>query len=450
MKGTAVSDFIKPIGWTDKYPTHLDIFGKGGLHSVATIGDRYKITLERRSEGMLSFSQDDKGMYSLLGGIDNSNWFKIFDFKDNKLNFNILCQPNYILLGDKDGVAKPSPALIDMRLDIVDVREELSTVRRLEYQHVLIGNKSGVAKPRTNIGVENLPPLGAATLPVPDISIIPGIPTSIVSLFKTITGYAYLPNPTQPVNISSLSKNFQASNVLSWAMGGAWLPQIFVGSPGKVDPTPRETEASSALALTAVSLARAHKLLGNSSFIVSSKKVEFQWENELANLFASNPSTKPIAKLYGYQNTYEYGEDRSPDALDQPEQPRVQALDELDRGMLWNSGKKAEGEPGTYKAGTLRQAISGEDYVNTATIPAGPLVIMDPLYPSPGHKLIAPTKFNIRKGKESEFGKVRDPQSQQIPEFEVLEGEYAKFKNIGLSSTDFSAGSLLKVNEKGL
>ena len=43
-------------------------------------------------------------------------------FSDNKVNFNIACDPNYVLLGNKDGVAKPSPRLRDMQFDIIDLR----------------------------------------------------------------------------------------------------------------------------------------------------------------------------------------------------------------------------------------------------------------------------------------------------------------------------------------
>jgi hypothetical protein len=430
MKGTSVSDFLRPIGWTDKYPTHLDIFGKGGLHSVATLSDRDNISAQRRSEGMLSFSKENESMYTLLGGTANSNWAKLFDFKDNQINFNIALPPDYILLGNNAGLATPSTALIDTQLDIIALRHDLSAVTRLEYQHLLLGNKSGVAKPRMNIGVENLPILGAAKLPLPDTSFLENIPFVGASLAGTVLNklkeYTYLPNPTQPFNPTDLASNFTVPNMLSWVMGGAWLPETFVGSSGKVDPTSKETVASSALALTAVSLARAHKLFDHSSFIVSSKKVKFAWENYIAEEFANytiqNPldSSQPIsiAKLYGYQNTYDYSD-------------KAQALDELDRGMIWNSGKKDANDPDGYNPGTLRKAVEGQDYVDTKSIPVGPLVIIDPSY-NPnvaGNKFIAPSKFEIKKNTENEFGKPANQVS-------VLVGEYAKFNDIGILSPD--------------
>ena len=132
MKGVKVSNFIVPMSVTDTYPTNLDIFGRGGIHSVDTIPNRDAITTERRNEGMLSFTKSNESMYALLGGITNDKWFKLFDFIDDKVNFNIACDSDYILQGNQDGIAKPSPTLIDVRLDIINLRRKLNKVEDLK------------------------------------------------------------------------------------------------------------------------------------------------------------------------------------------------------------------------------------------------------------------------------------------------------------------------------
>ena len=77
MKGIKVSGHIRPISLIDQYPTHLDNLGKGGIHSITSILNRNAITVERRSEGMFAFTQDNQTMYSLVGGIDNSPYAKL-------------------------------------------------------------------------------------------------------------------------------------------------------------------------------------------------------------------------------------------------------------------------------------------------------------------------------------------------------------------------------------
>ena len=40
----------------------------------------------------------------------------------------VLCNPNYILVGNKQGIALPSPILIDIRLDILNIRKRINTI----------------------------------------------------------------------------------------------------------------------------------------------------------------------------------------------------------------------------------------------------------------------------------------------------------------------------------
>lgn len=121
MKGVKISNFIVPMSVTDTYPTNLDIFGKGGIHSVDTILSRNAITVERRSEGMLSFTQSDESMYALLGGVTNDNWIKFFEYKDNKL---LLGLDNLPILGAASvtiptvgAVPIPNPSFNPLSLD---------------------------------------------------------------------------------------------------------------------------------------------------------------------------------------------------------------------------------------------------------------------------------------------------------------------------------------------
>ncbi len=311
MKGVKVSNFIVPMSVTDTYPTNLDIFGRGGIHSINSILNRNAITVERRSEGMFAFTQENQTMYSLVGGIDNNNWRKLFDFTDNKVNFNIACNPDYVLVGNKDGIAKPSPRLRDMQFDIIDLRREfdkIGVLEKLDHNRIWIGDYTNRPVMQKTIGVNNLPILGAAQFP---------LPFSLDSIA--------LPNPT-----------FSPTSSLAYIMSGAWLPQIYAGNPGKLDYTQTETIISSSLALTQIRTAQALKRIDNGGLIVKSKTINFSWENPLANAIPED-----IAQLYDYGTSYTFKE--------------AQALDVLGAGLLKNSAE-----------GVLSLGVSGKDYVDVA------------------------------------------------------------------------------------
>ena len=82
IKGTVlVSGQIAPSHENDLYPTHEDIFGKGGYSVVNDIADRNAISDERRKEGMAVYVKEVDGkdetvakVYILQGGIENANW----------------------------------------------------------------------------------------------------------------------------------------------------------------------------------------------------------------------------------------------------------------------------------------------------------------------------------------------------------------------------------------
>jgi hypothetical protein len=389
MKGVKVSNFIVPMSVTDTYPTNLDIFGKGGIHSVDTIPNRDAITTERRSEGMLSFTKNNESMYALLGGITNDKWRKLFDFSDNKINFNIACDPNYVLLGNKDGLAKPSPRLRDMQFDIIDLRrriDKIGILENLDYEHLWIGDYTNRPIQKINIAVKNLPILGAALFPIPLLSV--SIP---------------IPNP-----------NFDPTSGWDYVMSSPWLNQIYAGSPNLLN-TSTETKISSSLAFAQIKAAQAIKRLDNAGFIVKNKTISYSWENP-AYSFVTDPLLIAAMELYGLGTTYTFN--------------KAQALDELGAGLLKNSTE-----------GVLSLGVSGEDYVNTADIPIGNLVILDPLYPLAGHKLIAPTTFSVRKNNPGEFGY---PIGGIIPILIGVAGEFEKFAIGGLTP-----GDLIKANESG-
>jgi hypothetical protein len=290
----------------------------------------------------------------------------------------------YILIGDKDGRSFASPLLIDVRQDIIDLRRKIGRFEKLEYNKIWIGDKNKKPIPQTHIGVINLPVLGAATFPYPDLIPLPAVP---------------IPNPT-----------FNPLSGFDWLMSGPWLPQIFAGSPNTLN-TSSETVISSSLAMTQVKVAQAIKRLDVTGFIVKSKNIDFIWDNPAIALL---PET--IKQLYGLSTNYTF--------------TNAQALDEIGAGLIKNSSD-----------GILSTAISGEDYVNTSAIIAGPLVMIDPLYPLTGHKLIAPTTFSSRGNEVNEFGY---PIANTI---DILTGTAGKF--VKFAVTGIAAASLLKVDNFG-
>ena len=69
-----VTGFMAPTDSTDTYPSHEDIWGKGGYREVADAATRLAITAGRRSEGMLVKQLDTGAFWTLTGGIADINW----------------------------------------------------------------------------------------------------------------------------------------------------------------------------------------------------------------------------------------------------------------------------------------------------------------------------------------------------------------------------------------
>jgi len=76
-QGVKLTAPINPNSANDTYPTHIDIYGKGGFMSVTDITARDNITSLRRKIGMLVYVTATDVLYQLKGGTDNTNWVTI-------------------------------------------------------------------------------------------------------------------------------------------------------------------------------------------------------------------------------------------------------------------------------------------------------------------------------------------------------------------------------------
>lgn len=298
----------------------------------------------------------------------------------------------YIIVGDKENIGMSSPILIDIRQDIIDLRRKLGgfeELNKLDHNRIWIGDYNNEPVEQLHIGVINLPPLAEAVFPNP---------------ISPITGDFRIPNPT-----------FDYLSPFDWVMSGPFLPQIYATKYDALG-NPVGTDVSSSLAMTQVRAAQIMKRFDNANFIVGSSTVEFVWENPKMYLIPES-----LKQLYGLGTSYTF--------------TKAQSLGALETGLLKNT--VTVDEVGK-RAGTLSKAISGEDYVNTANIPIGKLVVLDPLYPATGSKLISPTDFSTRGNNPNEFGY---PVANTI---NILTGIASKFEKLAI--TGITAGSLIKIS----
>jgi len=77
LQGINLTDSIVPGTPGDNFPTHYDIYGKGGYRSVLDINQRNEIPLQRRSEGMIVRTNINNKLWMLNGGTTDLNWVEI-------------------------------------------------------------------------------------------------------------------------------------------------------------------------------------------------------------------------------------------------------------------------------------------------------------------------------------------------------------------------------------
>ena len=221
----------------------------------------------------------------------------------------------YIIVGDKENIGMPSPILIDIRQDIIDLRRKLGgfeELNKLDHNRIWIGDYNNEPVEQLHIGVINLPPLAEAVFPNP---------------ISPIIGDFRIPNPT-----------FDYLSPFDWVMSGPFLPQIYATKYDALG-NPVGTDVSSSLAMTQVRAAQIMKRFDNANFIVGSSTVTFAWENPKMYLIP-----EALKQLYGLGTTYTF--------------TKAQSLGNLQTGLLKNTVNNA--------TGTLSTAIAGKDYVEVA------------------------------------------------------------------------------------
>lgn len=222
---------------------------------------------------------------------------------------------DYILIGDKYGIGLPSPILIDIRQDIIDLRRKIGNfeeLKKLDHNRIWIGDDTNAPIERLQIGIINLPSLSEALFPNP---------------LSPIIGDFRIPNPT-----------FDYLSPFDWVMSGPFLPQIYATKYDTLG-NPVGTDVSSSLAMTQVRAAQIMKRFDNANFIVGSSTVEFSWENPKMYLIP-----EPLKQLYGLGTSYTF--------------TKAQSLGALETGLLKNTVNNG--------SGTLSRAIAGKDYVDVA------------------------------------------------------------------------------------
>lgn len=295
----------------------------------------------------------------------------------------------YIVVGDKDNIGMPSPILIDIRQDIIDLRRKLGgfeELNKLDHNRIWIGDYNNEPVEQLHIGIINLPPLAEAVFPNP---------------ISPITGDFRIPNPT-----------FDYLSPFDWVMSGPFLPQIYATKYDALG-NPTGTDVSSSLAMTQVRAAQIMKRFDNANFIVGSSTVDFTWENPKMYLIP-----EPLKQLYGLGTTYTF--------------TKAQSLGALETGLLKNTVNNA--------TGTLSKAISGKDYVDVVSPVANmKLALIRPLQQDADGNDIA--KLLVRSDKLPEDNMPDLTFIMQRPSTKIPSAQ-------GLS--DLAPGGILKSNPLGV
>lgn len=159
--------------------------------------------------------------------------------KSNTLNFDVLhnfispvtgrvlSTPNYVLLGDRNGIATPSPIIIDIRLELIKLRKDVDSILNgeiifpigslpnLTYQYLWTGDIDNRPVEIQRIILDNLPPfLIDFTNPLG--------PLFNYGIFNLYTGQGLIPNPlniTKPTTTLRIDK----SNMANLTIGKMWI-----------------------------------------------------------------------------------------------------------------------------------------------------------------------------------------------------------------------------------
>jgi hypothetical protein len=175
--GLVVTGYITTTDQDDKYATNIDNLGKGGVHSVESLEDRDAISVDRRSRGMLCYVNDNASMYQLVSGIENVNWSLLYDISGGIIEFNIDCPEDYILVGDAENKLYASPALLDVKLDLIEMRKGDVIIGHKNHKfpnaqvlndldNGLLYTTEGIVDTYDVLPFEKLPNLGRSTNPL--------------------------------------------------------------------------------------------------------------------------------------------------------------------------------------------------------------------------------------------------------------------------------------------
>lgn len=171
----------------------------------------------------------------------------------------ILADPNYVLVGNKNGIAIPSPILIDVRLDLIALRKRYNTLVKgdivigkpnnelpnaqvlfnlengylyttdgilstntiipiedlpdLEYKHIWIGDVTNRPVPQQRVTLDNLP------------SFLSANPLNNLGLYNLYTGQFSVTSPTQ-AGQPSITQRIDMSNMPHLSKGKMWIGKI--------------------------------------------------------------------------------------------------------------------------------------------------------------------------------------------------------------------------------
>jgi hypothetical protein len=182
--GVPTAGFIATTDIADTYPTHLDRLGFGGMRVCQNLIDLNAITEKRRIVGMLAFSQANSTLYQLIGGLENTNWQKIYTVENGGITIQQKLKANYILLGDDANNAYQSPILIDMLADFIRLQDS-TFITQTKHTYLpnsqalnkltngLVNVTNGILGSQTRLNYTNTDPITYPQLPFLDATWVP-------------------------------------------------------------------------------------------------------------------------------------------------------------------------------------------------------------------------------------------------------------------------------------